>query len=308
MKTETKGENIPNIVIPTIRSKEHFETFLKAWEEEFIGCHIIIIEDRTNKQLNELMSKYVDNFTIYDHKDIDKDLGENSWIIPRKTDCVRSYGYYKAWQNKPLFIVTLDDDVEPQLKHIETFYKKLFLEEYNDDRFYNTLKSNLPRGTYKGQTGCDVVHGGWTNVPDLSAEEQIKNMFTSTSEDFNTGLIPTNIYFSMCGMNLAWKPHVTKDIYFGLQGGEYPIDRCGDIWAGYNITKRGYSVYTGYPFCKHTRASNVWSNLKKEGNAERMSKYCMDFFPVIPDGMDVFLIPYWSKLKEAYKIWEELFK
>lgn len=314
---EKKGEGIPNIVIPTIRSVEFFKGFLLDWKEDFKGCHIIVIEDRKKKELKKLFEMDVFkelSYDIYDWRDIDKDLGDKAWIIPRKSDCVRSYGYYKAWQNNPLFIVTLDDDVRPQASHIENFHFNLFQEEYAPENFYNTLRNTneFPRGTYKGRVGCDVSHGCWLRVPDLSAEEQIKSNITGTEPQssrtwFNIGLIPKGAYFSMCGMNLAWKPHVTKDMYFGLQGGDYPIDRCGDIWAGYNITNKGYSVYTGYPMCTHTRASNVWSNLKKEENAEEFSK-TMIWWLKNKTPCDNLGGSYLRDLSAAYKIWEGLFK
>lgn len=308
-----KGEKIPNIVVPTNRSIEHFRKFLEDWQQEFKGCHLIVIEDRPKKILSKLISKYVESFTVYDWKDIDKDLKDKAWIIPRKTDCIRSYGYYKAWQNKPLFIVTLDDDISPQEDHIKTFAKKLFYTTYCDSDFYNTLRGvdTFPRGTYPDifSNGCDVVHGGWLNVPDLSAEESIKGEYESHISHFNIGLIPRGAYFSMCGMNLAWKPDITKDLYFGLQGGDYPIDRCGDIWAGYNIALKGHKVYNGYPFCNHNKASNVWNNLKKELRAEFMSEEFIDWNK---DGRNseynVSDELYFNKLKMAYSLWEGLFK
>lgn len=304
----SKYEGVPHVVIPTIRDEEHFMKFWKAWEEEFKGCvvHIVFDMDKLPSWIKDVETD-ITNF-VYCWKDIDNDLGKNSWIIPRQTDCVRSYGYWKAWQHKPLFIVTLDDDVEPQDQHIQTFYNKLFTQEYPPHNFYNTLRWPCvpPRGTYYITEGCDVVHGGWTNVLDLSAEEQAKNYRLyedSGSESFNMGLIPKGAYFSFCGMNAAWKPEMTKHMYFGLQGGEYPIDRCGDIWCGYHLTEVGAKVYTGYPLCKHTRASNLWSNMKKEKNAHLLS------FQILHGGEEK-LVPIWynKKLVEARKIWESLFE
>lgn len=284
-------KQIPYIVVPTIRSKKFFKNFLDEWEEEFKGCHLIVVEDRKKKQLQSLLNSYEFESTIYDWRDIDRDLKDKSWIIPRQTDCVRSYGYYKAWQEDPLFIVTLDDDIKPQEKHIENFYKKLFLTEYQHRNFYNTMKDpHIPRGTMRESIGCDVAHGCWLNVPDLSAKEQIKNPLVSKRYHFNEGLVPRWSHFSMCGMNIAWKPEITKDMYFGLQGKNYPIDRFGDIWCGNHLTEQGYSVHTGEPFCTHNRASNIWSNLKKENQVNH-----------IPD-------EYYIKLKEAREIWEGLFK
>lgn len=299
-------EGVPHVVIPTIRDKEHMKKFFSAWKEEFKGCvvHVVFDMPKIPKWVHDDdMKEFNFPTMVYCWKDIDKDLGKDSWIIPRKTDCVRSYGYWKAWQYKPLFIVTLDDDVMPQSKHIETFYKKLFQETYPNHNFYNTIREGkLPRGTYLETTGCDVVHGGWLNVPDLSAEEQIKNPYYSKKEHFNEGIIPKGAYFSLCGMNIAWKPEVTKEMYFGLQGPDYPIDRCGDIWCGYHLAEKGVMVYTGEPYCYHTRASNVWSNLKKEKNAEVLSKSLyMGFEPDLYEN-------YLDDLDVARMFWEGLFE
>ena len=305
-------ENIPNIVIPTIRSEEFFEKFLDNWREEFRGCHIIVVEDREKKKLTRLLNQYEGIFTydIYDWRDIDKDLGKDSWIIPRQTDCVRSYGYLKALQNKPLFIVTLDDDVKPIEGHIRTFANNLFYKKYQSREFFNTLiNGKLPRGTYEdGLSGCDLVHGGWLGSPDLSAKEQTKESWKSKWLDFAKGLIPQGTYFSLCGMNIAWRPEITKYMYFGLQGNKYPIDRCGDIWCGYWLAKNKVRVYTGEPFCYHDRASNLWSNTVKEVNAEQMSYH---FLRWTKEGMPEGVLhkkefEYWTKLKEAYSIWEGL--
>jgi len=53
------------------------------------------------------------NVTHVAWEDIDRDLGEVSWIIPRRTDCIRSYGYLKAYQEFPDMVLTLDDDCYP---------------------------------------------------------------------------------------------------------------------------------------------------------------------------------------------------
>lgn len=309
---KSEFEGLPAIVVPTIRDKEHMVKFFNSWKEEFKGCVVHLVFDMKELPVWTREVEYDFPVILYCWKDIDNDLGDKTWIIPRKTDCVRSYGYWKAWQYKPLFIITLDDDVEPQhellnnrRRHIEQFYYQLFQASYPPNNFYNTLKDKFPRGTYPMTTGCDVVHGGWVNVPDLSAEEQIKNSFVATDLDFNEGLIPQGVLFSMCGMNIAWKPEVTKHMYFGLQGNNHPIDRCGDIWCGYHLASKDIKVYTGKPYCVHTRASNVWSNLNKEKNAEKMSKEYSERINVYPDPLPQG--EYWDKLREAYNIWEGLF-
>jgi len=300
------GEGIPNIVIPTIRNNEFFSDFLDSWRNEFKGCHLIIVEDRNKKQLGRTLKKYSKKvgctYQLIDHRDIDKDLGVDKWIIPRKTDCVRSYGYLLAQRNNPSFIVTLDDDISPQRNHIATFYNKLFLERYPFKTFYNTMKGGvLPRGTYGAEVGCQVVHGVWANVPDFSAKEHSTKLnFKSDINSFNEGLIPVGAPFSFCGMNVAWKPEVTKYMYFGLQGGDYPIDRCGDIWCGYRLAKEKVEVYTGRPMCTHNKASNLWTNMKKEKNAEEMS------LDILLTGELLSNPKYCELLEKAEDIWTRL--
>lgn len=46
-------------------------------------------------------------------KEIDADLGKDAWIVPRRTDAVRNYGFLLAAREKPDMIVTLDDDCYP---------------------------------------------------------------------------------------------------------------------------------------------------------------------------------------------------
>lgn len=308
----TKPNKIPNIVVPTVRD-DQFSRFITGWEHELKGCHLIVVEDRPKKtkEIRKILEG-TKGFT-YQHvawDDIDKDLGKDSWIIPRQTDCVRSYGYLLALRNDPLFIATLDDDILPESMHLELFAHGLFYKEYHDNRYFSVLSNGRrPRGIYGTSIGCEVVHGGWLGSPDLSAEEQIKDMWISEKSDFYKGIIPKGSYPNICGMNLAWRPYITKYMYFGLQGKDYPIDRCGDIWCGYYLAKNNIVMATGYPFCYHTRASNVWANHKKEENAKDMS---YDFIQWIENDKNTALdilwehMEYWDKLKEAYEIWERL--
>lgn len=307
------------IVVPTIRDADFFESFILNWKEEFSGCNLIVIEDRKRKILNPLLKSYSKefNFTyeLYDWRDIDEDLKDDAWIISRRTDCVRNYGYLVAYRNNPLFIVTLDDDLKPGAPgHIQQFYNNLFTKHEQSSNYFSTMQNVLPRGKLDNGSICAISHGGWLNVPDLDAETQIKynGMFKSDVNDFYRGVIPTGCMYSMCGMNLAWSPEVTKYLYFPLMGayGGYPIDRCGDIWAGYyskdKLDKEDLNVYTGEPFCIHTRASNPWTNLAKEEDASLLGD---TFIDVMIKGKECWYKDwegYFIKLKEAYKIWERL--
>jgi len=313
-----EGTGRPNIVIPSIRDNDFFYGFLESWKLEFAGCHIIVIEDRQIKRFSDIMKEHskLNNYTyeLYDWKDIDDDLSDDAWIISRNTDCVRNYGYLMAYKNDPLFIATLDDDLIPwNAGHIKTFYNRLFEPITQNPNYFSTMNVVLPRGKLLSpeELNVAIVHGTWTNVPDLDAKTQIASYNGPTrTTAFYDGVIPFGCLFSMCGMNLAWNPSITKWMYFPLMGksGGYPIDRCGDIWAGYyakhNCDKQNLVCVTGAPFADHNRASNMWTNLIKEKNADEMGSLFIKF---MQDGKITGKFKkYFAKLKVAYNIWEKL--
>ena len=97
------------LVVPTVR-QECMRQFLEAWEPEFAGHELVVVEDNPERTF-ELRSSAV--VSHYCWRDIDAALGEQAWIVPRRPDCVRSLGYYEAWRRQPDLIVTLDDDCMP---------------------------------------------------------------------------------------------------------------------------------------------------------------------------------------------------
>jgi hypothetical protein len=99
-------------VVPTIREAS-IELFLEQWAAEFNGHRVIVVED--NPQRTFALPAWVEH---YSWQDIDERLGDGAWIIPRRSDCVRSFGYYLAAQEECDFVVTLDDDCYP-----ESYYK-----------------------------------------------------------------------------------------------------------------------------------------------------------------------------------------
>lgn len=310
---------IPVIVVPTIRDEEFFSSFLDAWKEEFSGCHLIVVEDRPSCKLDKLVSKNAkeNGYTSINYcwNDMDNALGSNSWIISRKSDTVRNFGFLMAMRNSnPLFICTLDDDTKPLVKgHIQQFYNNLFTDTEQDKRYFSTMNTILPRGKLLSEPRkVGIVHGCWTNVPDLDAKTQIdiNGTFVSKPRDFYCGYVPYKALYSMCGMNIAFRPELTKYMFFPMMGAynKHPIDRCADIWTGFysktKLDELGYAVYTGEPFVEHTRASNSWSNLNKEKGEDYMGREFLHC--IIENNEPRIHKEYFNKIKEAYKIWGEL--
>lgn len=253
------------VVIPN-----HLPTldFLKEWEE-LKRCKIIVVQDIGDKP--EIPQGF--DVTIYDHKDIKKDLGKNEWIIPSRTSACRSYGYYKAWQQGDEFIGTLDNDCFPETEdywvngHLDNLIKKVTLGWES-----SIPNSNVPtRGfPYKIRENSEVVlsHGLWSNVPDFDGIDMLKQPNTRFNRCLNKKLISKNNYYPMCGMNLAWKRDYTPLMYFGIFGPDYKIDQYDDIWAGIFSKKiidhLGKAVISGYPSVEHRKQSNAFVNLEKQ--------------------------------------------
>lgn len=314
--------SLPNIVIATNRP-EQLKKMLCAWNNFFSGCVLHVVFDLDEIPEDFKVPTYSYTVNCYSRKEINADLGKVSWIIPQNSSAIKSYGIYKAWQNNPLFIYILDDDVLPPIDGsdpVKEMYKKLFYPIIAPkNNWLSTTKGFLPRGTRNTFRNISVVHGMWENVPDFSAETQATTtMLRSTSRrEYNEFVVPAGVFISLCGMNLAFKPGVAKWMYFGLQGKirregkvlSMPTSRTDDILAGIYVKHKldsvGQGMYSGAPHCWHTRASNTWRNLELEVNDEEIidefeSVFINDFPPTRFE-------EYFTLLKEAYTVWGELF-
>jgi reversibly glycosylated polypeptide / UDP-arabinopyranose mutase len=315
------------IVVPTIR-ENNIKDFLSAWDREFQKATLVIVEDNPERTF-KIGGSNVQHFC---HQDIDRDLGKEAWIIPRKTDCVRSYGYFKAWQLKPDMMVTLDDDCYPEegtKDFLQAHWERLN-QVGKSDAWVSTLDGILPRGipyyNRERQETRPVVlnHGLWNNVPDFDAPTQLLHERNPKPFTWRDKTIPVGSYFPMCGMNVAIRPEAISAFYFLLMGRGYDFDRFGDIWAGVIIKKiadhLGYCVNSGRPAIKHLRASNVWANLRKEAPGLEINETLWSTvdsvkltgttfrqcYREIANGLT---IPgaYWDNLRKAMLTWTDLF-
>ncbi len=313
------------IVVPTIR-ENNIKQFLTEWKNEFANHRIIIVEDNPTKTFDVGTA----NVEHYSWEEIDKELGKQSWIIPRRTDCIRSYGFLKAYRMKPDFIVTLDDDCfpnSPQPYFLDEHWSKL-VEPEPSSAWVNTLENVFPRGypyfTSRRKKFCVLNHGLWNKVPDFDAPSQLYYSRQPTDIAWVDKTIPCGSYFPMCGMNIAFRPEVTPALYFLLMGKDYEFDRFGDIWSGIIIKKivdhLGYCISSGKPSITHLRASNVWTNLKKERTGLEVNEFFWStvdnvrlkgetFSACYKEIANNLTLPgdYWKKLTEAMLAWTELF-
>lgn len=313
------------VVVPTIR-EQNIVDFLEAWKDELSGAQILVLEDNPEKTF-DIRGKGVGH---YCWQDIDTELGQRSWIVPRRTDCVRSFGYYLAYKTRPDMIVTLDDDCYPD-PSFPGFLSRHWarLQSSVDAAWVSSVEKTVPRGVpyYARERQATAVlnHGLWSNIPDYDAPTQLMAARMEMPITWKNKTIPRGKYFPMCGMNLAWRPQVTPALYFLLMGRDYPYDRFGDIWAGVFVKRicdhLRLAINSGEPAIKHQRASNVWANLRKEApglelnekvwaaadsvvlTAENFRSCYRQLAERLPLDGD-----YWDRTKRAMCTWSELFE
>lgn len=319
------------LVIPTIRTLD----FLSDWGHQFADCHIIIVEDHSDKQITtpHVACKSIRHFTW---KDIARDFGHDEWIFSRKNAGIRSYGFWKAYTLGADIVVTLDDDCFPVDDnfigiHTANLSRKAPLgwtTTYPHPGFMFTR--GIPYGI-RDQSPVVISHGLWTNKIDLDGKTEIRHPgihlppYPPIAQ-----FIPTGVYFPMCSMNVAFTRAAAPFMYFPLMGFDldgnmWGYDRFDDIWAGIFAKKiidhLGFAVINGSPFVEHRKASNVARNIMKEKSGLSVNETlwravdavklthktpsacykelaCTVRFPATE---------YFRKLRKAMNIWSELF-
>lgn len=266
------------IVVPTIR-EDSIEEFLDAWRFDQTDAAVYIVEDNPTATFD--LGRDCGHFSW---RDIKSDLGENEWIISRRSAAIRCYGFLRAYWDGADVIITLDDDCLPLrypdnpapsfiATHLSMLAKK-------HPRWVSTIDSVYQaRGEpYRDRGAIHTVlnMGGWTNVPDLDALTELVSGGARDIPMQTLEPVPLGMYCPVCSMNLAFKREAMPLMYFPLmsqdcQGEAWPFDRFDDIWCGVLAKKvcdhLHWAISAGRPLVKHTRASNVWNNLRKETSA-----------------------------------------
>eukprot|EP00877_Chromochloris_zofingiensis_P001520 jgi/Chrzof1/11369/Cz05g34090.t1 len=264
-----------DIVIPTIRNLD----FLEQWRPFFKAYHLIIVQDGDPSKTIKVPEGF--DYELYNRNDIERLLGERAWGISFKDSACRCFGFLVS---KKRYIFTIDDDCfvakNPKGEDINALEQHIRnLTTPSTPYFFNTLYDPYREGAdfvrgypFSLREGVPTAlsHGLWMNIPDYDAPTQmVKPRERNTRYVDAVMTIPKGVLYPMCGMNLAFDRHVIGPaMYFGLQGEGQPIGRYDDMWAGWCskviCDHLGLGVKTGLPYIYHSKASNPFTNLKKE--------------------------------------------
>jgi len=324
------------VVVPTIR-EECAVKWVQEWKDDLKDARVIIIEDNPEPTFN------LPGVEHYAWKHIDQELGQDSWIIPRRTSACRSYGFLKALQGETDLIWTTDDDCYPE-EHRKGRYADLirmnFRDVPDDGMWWNTISGTglYPRGypyDIRGRTRPVMVHHGlWSNIPDLDGITQLANPEFRLGWCQGSDVVPGTLFFPFCIMNVAFRPEATPLLYMLLMGKDsrdnpWGFDRFDDIWGGVMMKKiadhLGWAVTSGSPSVHHSRASDPHRNVQLEAEGMKVNEFFWDYIHDVwlteetPAGCyreladavghfrhDTARKGYWQTLSDAMKIWADL--
>lgn len=280
------------LVVPSIR-KDSFDRFVAEWTYKtglLDRVDLVLIEDGPQKTFDiSRVQSGPSGMGDAEHRHFswdDINRYDWSWIIPRRSDTVRSFGYWYAWQHGYDYIMTLDDDCYPAegYEELDLLHRSMMTRT----RWFNTLNSVRPRGVPYFNTGKRDVyinHGIWQGVLDYDAPQQLVNPIPETYTHDNR-IVPSGAYFPFCGMNWMCRREAIPLAYHLLMGHRMtalgslerlPFDRWGDIWCGL-VAKRvcdhlGWAASTGTPYVHHDRASDPFANIRKEANGLQVNEW-----------------------------------
>lgn len=255
------------VVIPTCREDLYASTFTPRWSALFKrhNVHVLTVHDAPDAKDITMDHDHVVRMGTFNVKEI---MGENFDLIYNRNSGIKNVGFAYVARNLPEveYIIALDDDVspvgDPIADHISALNTRVPISWIPVGDVYT-------RGfPYCVRDEAEVVlsHGVWNGCPDLDAPTQ---MIRGTSPmSFEKRPIPKGVFYPMCEMNIAFKRKMLPFMYLAPDDPKYGFGRASDIWCGIEskkiIDQKGWAVVTGHATVLHERASNVWTNLKKE--------------------------------------------
>lgn len=256
------------VVVPTCRD-EQIGKFLAAWDEQFRRheATVLVVRDDTPSGDIVIPGRGV----VGDEESV---LGASKGIVARKSPACRCLGFAYIVQSLPdvEYVVTLDDDVEPDGDtigdHLAALERRVPVSWMSSTVDGSPYMRGFPYGI-RQEAPVWVSHGVWKNIPDLDAPTQLV-LGSTPPVEFYRGPVPKGVYFPVCGMNLAFRREAMPLMLWcpckWLPGAE----RFDDIWMGFHLVRglaaAGAALVSGMASCVHTRLSNTFANLRQEAH------------------------------------------
>lgn len=267
-------------VVPTVRPQQYAE-FRAAWKRLFDYYEVTTVTiwdgDTPRLEVNgEDLGPVLDHVNPLHHD-----------LLHFKSDCCRNAGFLWAAENvKATVVVTADDDVrplpgtDPIADHLNVLGTRKPVSWMNTAAV-SAKNTDISEPFFRGvpysvrnEAPVKVSHGCWVNVPDLDGPSQL--LLTGNvnpTPNFYKGAIPKGVYYPHCGMWVACEIDALPLLYYAGQGPTTPFNRFADIWNGIRMKARldelGWAVVSGYSIVQHSRASEVFTNVKQEADGLR---------------------------------------
>jgi hypothetical protein len=250
------------VVVPTNRP-EQFDAFVEAWMPLFLEHEVHLFPVIDNEETWERMPDW----------------------MPRRTDMIRSLGFYEAWLKGSEFTLTLDDDVRPAgdvdifEKYEEAFDRPTYCSEYFNVGDLTTDGYAMRGFPFRDRAPAipAVQYGGWHGVLDYDAASQLVHRPHSSHEFAPVCIpVPKGVPVTTCIMNAAFRTEFTPLMWqLPMHDGKY--NRFGDIWSGLLQKKIldafGWAMLiNGTASVYHERASDPIANLEREAPGIRINE------------------------------------
>ena len=232
----------------------------------------------------------------YLHPEVqEKHIGWSELCLPWNSDCRRNLGYLWAVERGAEVIVCVDDDNWPgeddwyaghalvgQTLPCDTISDQagwfnpcdLITTQHCYARGYPYFRRNQPSGAIIGKTlGRVVMNGGmWMNDPDVDSITRLAKSISTYGLSKDRIMLAPGTWAPVNTQNTAFHKDLLPSFFFPPMGGRIcglPVERYGDIWAGYFaqklMEKMGDSLTFGLPTCIHKRnAHNLLKDLELE--------------------------------------------
>lgn len=309
------------LVVPSNRPT-HLAEFVAAWEPVADWDVMLVVFDGPDHDVaRQAVEKQPTTTPMhwYSWQDIDRELGDDAWIISRKNAGIRSFGFLKARELGAEVVATLDDDCRPAEdrlfeSHAEAMALTAIAESVGSSRWVSSSPNMEARGMpYRNRGALDKVQlnvGLWRGVGDWDAPHSLVGDADRRHFEPVTGqrIIPNGQYVPISTMNLAFVASALPLMYLPKMGQDAPYDRFDDIWGGI-ILKRvfdhlGWHVSVGRPVVNHERASDPFVNLVKEAAGIRRNETFWEEIDAIElDGEDP--TECMGEIGAALRTWEE---